>query len=167
MIDLIRRFWPALAALAWTAAIGIWAHVAGTLSERATWEKRWSDRNASDALATAAAERKAREDEQAAQAAMNEVQADAAKRIEEAEASAGAAGNAADRLRGQVDKLLAADAARRKAGACTGSHGAESPGNLLAVVLDKSVQRNRELAAIADRALIAAQSCEAAWAGRP
>lgn len=162
-LELLRRYWPILAGIAWTVAAVTWAHNAGTLAERADWELRWSVRDAGDLQARVLDEQRARQAEQAAQAKMNEVQANAAKQIEEAQAGTAVAGNSADRLRKQVDDLLAADRARRKAGTCTGSSSAENPGNLLAVVLDKSVQRNRELAAIADSALIAARNCQAAW----
>ena len=165
-LELFRRFWPLLAGIAWTVIVALVARNAGTVAERADWELRWSVRDAGDLQARVLDEQRTRQAEQAAQAKMNEVQADAAKQIEDAQAGAAVAGSSADRLRKQVDDLLAADRARRKAGTCASSSSAENPGNLLAVVLDKSVQRNRELAAIADSALIAARACQAAWEGR-
>lgn len=166
MIGPFSYGWKALTAAGLLIGAWAWGFSHGQGSERAEWELRWAVRDANDLQAFALAEQQARQNEQAAQAAMDQVQADATKRIEGAEADAVGAGLAADRLREQVAKLLAAGRASGKAETCTGGPTAENPGNLLAVVLDKSVQRNRELAAFADSALIAAQVCQAAYEGR-
>ncbi|MNJ16332.1 hypothetical protein D3C77_105930 [compost metagenome] len=167
---LISRYaFPALVvSAAFTVAVWILHETwqGGRAKANAEWELRWAVRDAGDLQARAIDEQQAREDERAAQAAMDQVQDDATKRIEAARADAVGAGASADRLREQVARLLAPDSTRRKAEACAGSPTAENPGNLLAVVLDKSIERNRELAAFADSALIAAQQCQAAYEGR-
>lgn len=162
-LELLRRFWMPLAAALLLAGSHFAVYSHGKSVERGEWSTRWADRDTADADARAAAEAAARAAEQAEQAHMNKVQTDAIQRLETAQTDAAGANASADRLRVQVDKLLAADAARRKAGTCASSAAAENPGNLLAVVLDKSIARNRELAAFADSALIAAQACRAAW----
>lgn len=99
-----------------------------------------------------------RDKEYADQQKMNKVQTDATQRLEALRTDADSANAAADRLREQVGKLIVCPTTR----AGTSSQTASNPGNLLAVVLDKSIQRNRELAAFADAAITAAQACEKA-----
>lgn len=90
---------------------------------------------------------------------MNKVQADATQRLEALRTDADSANTAADRLREQVGKLNAANPVCAPATTGTSRQTASNTGNLLAVVLDKSIQRNRELAAFADAAITAAQAC--------
>lgn len=135
----------------------------GRSVEMAEWQARWNARDESDTAARLAATEAERIRERTMQQSIDQVQADAEKQIDTALTHAADAASAADGLRGQVAKLLAADRARRNACATGSSPAAEIPGNLLAVVLDKSVQRNRELAAIADSARIAGLACERAY----
>lgn len=161
------RVWPALAASA--AAIVLLVGVVwlsydhGQSVEKAEWQAKWNKRDSDDLQAAKDASEAERSLEQAHQKAIDQVQADAEKQIDTALTHAADASLAADWLRGQVAKLLAADRARRDSCAPSSSQAAENPGNLLAVVLDKSVQRNRELAALADSARIAGLACEAAY----
>lgn len=161
------RLWPYLAdgALALFLIAGsLWlAYSHGLSVKDAEWQALWEKRNTEDAAAALKASNQARELERARQRTIDQVQADAEKQIDEARTHAADASTAADGLRSQVDKLLAADRARRNTCPGTGSKAAENPGNLLAVVLDQSVARNRELAAIADAARIAGQACERAY----
>lgn len=165
-LELLRRFWLPLAAVLVLAGSHFAVYYHGKSVERGEWSTRWADRDTADAAAHAAAEAAARAAEQAEQVHMNKVQTDAIQRLETAQTDAAGANAAADRLRVQVNKLLAAGRTAEAARTCTGSPAAENPGNLLAVVLDKSIARNRELAAFADSALIAAQACRAAWANQ-
>nr|WP_256344805.1 DUF2514 family protein [Pseudomonas gingeri] len=74
-------------------------------------------------------------------------------------ASAGA--GAADGLCSRVQVLLrTASSGSGHSGTCTGGPTVTNPGNLLVVVLDQSVQRNRELAAVADTARVKVLACE-------
>lgn len=135
----------------------------GRSVEKAEWQASWNDRDAHDAKAKLTATETEREKEQALQRTIDQVQQDAEKKIDTALTQAADAATAADGLRQRVNQLLAADRARRSACATSGSTAAENPGNLLAVVLDKSVARNRELAALADSTRIAGLACEAAY----
>lgn len=119
-------------------------------------QQKWDKETASVATALAQNAIHAREKEQALQDSMNGIQRDATEKAEALQAAATSAADTAGRLRQQVNKLLAADKA---AGTCTSRTATENPGNLLAVVLDKSVTRNRELAAFADLAMNAAKAC--------
>lgn len=161
------RIWAWLAGLALVLVMvvgSLWlAYDHGRVTEKAEWGARWTARDLSDSVDRQAATDAERAKERAHQKAIDQVQQNAEQQIDTALTHAADAALAADGLRSQVNKLLAADRARR--GACTpaGSPAVENPGNLLAVVLDKSVARNRELAAIADTARIAGLACEAAY----
>lgn len=161
------RLWLPLAGGALALALlagGLYlAYDHGRAVERAEWRVRWSDRDAGDTAARLKATETERAREQTLQHAINQVKTDAEQQIDTALTQAADAANAADGLRNRVEQLLAADRARRNTCTASSSAAAENPGNLLAVVLDKSVQRNRELAAVADAARIAGLACEAAY----
>lgn len=123
-------------------------------------QQAWDKENARVANALVVQALAIRDKEQSLQDAMNEVQADATKQVEQLRAGADAAGTAADRLRQRVNTLLAAS---KTASACTSSNATTNPGDLLAVVLDKSIQRNRQLAEYADALRVAATSCVASY----
>jgi hypothetical protein len=129
----------------------------------ARWQVKWSARDEADTAATLKATEAARELEQSRQSQMEEVQTDATKRLDQARATAATASTAADGLRKQVEQLLAAGRARSNPGSGTGSAPRDTSADLLAGLLDKSVQRNRELAAVADSSRIAGLACEAAY----
>lgn len=161
------RVWAWLAGFAVVLVIvvgSLWlAYDHGRVIEKAEWDAKWATRDLSDSTARLAATDAERAKERAHQKAIDQVQQNAEQQIDTALTHAADAALAADGLRSQVNKLLAADRARRAACATAGSPAVENPGNLLAVVLDKSVARNRELAAIADTARIAGLACEAAY----
>lgn len=156
-----RIVWALLAAIAQLAALFV-AYGHGRSTTEDAWLARWNARNASDAAARLAASEAERRREQTLQHAINQVNTDAEQQIDTALTQAADAANAADGLRQRVDQLLAAAADRARRSTCAASDrpAAENPGNVLAVVLDQSVARNRELAAIADTARIAGQACE-------
>lgn len=157
--------WLAGAGLGLALIFGaLWlAYSHGRSVEKGEWQALWNDRDARDAKAKLTGAETERAKEQAHQRAIDQVQADAEKQIDTALTQAADAATAADGLRQRVNQLLAADRASRSSCATAGSTAAETPGNLLAVVLDKSVARNRELAALADSARIAGLACEAAY----
>jgi hypothetical protein len=150
-----------LIAMACTALFGAYRH--GQSVTGAEWQARWSERDTANATARVVAEAQARTLEQQRRQAIEEVQRDATQKLEQARTDADGANAAADRLREQVRKLLAAGDSGRNPGSAAGRTPAENPGNLLAVVLDQSVTRNRELAAIADTARVNGLACEAAY----
>lgn len=161
--DLIRRYWLHALIAATVVYVGFALYGHGLKQGRSEVRAEWAAESKQIADALTAASEAARAKELADQAAMNKVQSDATQRLEQARLDAAGANSAADRLREQVDKLLAADRAGQGSGSCSRRPAAENPGNLLAVVLDKSVARNRELAAFADAAMTAAQACAAGY----
>jgi len=151
-----------LAVLAGMALFG--AFYQGQTTKNIEWQARWSQRDADDAQALAKAEVDARTLEQQRRQAIDEVQRDATQKLEQARTDAAGANAAADRLREQVRRLLlASDNACGDPGVAPGRTPASNPGNLLAVVLDQSVARNRALAAVADTARLNGLACEAAY----
>jgi len=150
-----------LIAIAVTALFGAYRHGQSVTDQE--WQAKWNGRDTADAQARAKAEAEARALEQQRHQAIEEVQRDATQKLEQARTDADGANAAADRLREQVRKLLATGGHGSNTGSATGSPPASNPGNLLAVVLDKSVQRNRELAAVADAARVNGLACEAAY----
>lgn len=162
-LELLRRYWLHLATAAAAVYIGFSLYGHGLKQGRLEVRAEWAAESKQIADALTAASEAARAKELANQAAMNKVQSDATQRLEQARLDAAGANSAADRLREQVDKLLAADRTSQGAGSCPRRPAAQNPGNLLAVVLDKSVARNRELAAFADAAMTAAQACAAGY----
>lgn len=126
-------------------------------------QQKWDAERVTIAQALAKNAEVQRAKEFADQQNMNKVQADATQRLEALRTDADSANAAGDRLREQVGKLIAANPVCPSTRAGTSSQTANNPGNLLAVVLDKSIQRNRELAAFADAAITAAQSCQTAY----
>lgn len=123
-------------------------------------QQAWDKENARVANALVVQAVAIRDKEQSLQDAMNEVQADATKQVEQLRADAAWVDAAADRLRERVNTLLAAS---KTASTCTSSNTTTNPGDLLAVVLDKSIQRNRQLAEYADALRVAATSCVASY----
>lgn len=155
---LILKWWKPIGAALVVGYFLIAAYGAGARSVQQDWDKEAA--RVATALTKNAEAR--RDKEYADQQQMNKVQTDATQRLEALRTDADSANAAADRLREQVGKLLAADRLRQASGTCTSRAPAENPGNLLAVVLDKSIQRNKQLAAFADAAMTAAQACEKA-----
>lgn len=155
---LILKWWKPLAIVAALAVWSGWVYVQGQDDVQQKWDKETT--RVATALAKNAEAQRAKE--YADQQQMNKVQTDATQRLEALRTDADSANAAADRLREQVGKLNAANPVCASTRAGTSSQTASNPGNLLAVVLDKSIQRNRELAAFADAAITAARSCEKA-----
>lgn len=159
MLGLLRTYWKPLAVAALAAAV--WIH--GDRYGQRKVQQEWDAERTAIAQALADNAKAQRDKEYAMQQSMNEVQRDATQRLEALRTDADSANAAADRLRQQVGKLLAADTVCPSTRAGTSSQATSNPGNLLAVVLDKSIQRNRELAAFADAAITAAQACNAGY----
>jgi hypothetical protein len=128
------------------------------------WQDRWDKAIAQQQKDKAAAESAARVEEKRRQQATDEVAIHATQALEQARTDAATANTAAGRLRESAAKLVAAaSSCASNSRTATGGTPANNPGSLLAVVLDKSVQRNRELAAIADTARVKGLACEAAY----
>jgi len=140
---------------------GIYHH--GLTVSDAKWQAKWDKRDADDATARAAAEQAARKTEEANQAAITKVQTDATQKLEQARTDAASANASADGLRKRVQQLLTASHARANTPAASGSAPGADAGDLLANVLEQSVERNRDLAKVADSALTRGKACEAAY----
>ena len=147
------RAWVALGAISFVLVV---TYYQGARSVQQKWDKE-NTRVANALVVQALA---IRDKEQSLQAAMDEVQRNASQQVEQLRADAAGADSAADRLRERVSALLATS---KTTGACTSRPATENPGHLLAVVLDKSIQRNRQLAEYADALRVAATSCVASY----
>ena len=147
------RTWVALGAISFVLVV---TYYQGARSVQQAWDKE-NTRVANALVVQALA---IRDKEQSLQASMDEVQRNASQQIEQLWADAAGADSAADRLRERVSALLAAS---QTTGACPSRPAAENPGHLLAVVLDKSIQRNRQLAEYADALRVAATSCVSSY----
>jgi hypothetical protein len=163
MSTLYAKAGAALLILLSIAGILYGAYHHGVTVTDARWQAKWSDRDKADTAATLKATEVARALEQSRQSQMEEVQTDATKRLDQARATAATASTAADGLRKQVEQLLATGRARSNSSSGTSCAPRDTSADLLAGLLDKSVQRNRELAAIADSSRIAGLACEAAY----
>lgn len=148
--------WKPVAVLAVAAGLLLLGDWYGSKRVQQAWDKE-NTRVANALVVQALA---IRDKEQSLQDAMNEVQADATKQVEQLRVDAAGADAAAGRLRERVNTLLTAS---KTASACTSGNATTNPGDLLAVVLDKSIQRNRQLAEYADALRVAAASCVASY----
>lgn len=153
---LILKWWKPIAFATAMGVMWVAGHADGARGVQQKWDKE-TTRVATVLTKNAEAQRAK---EYADQQQMNKVQTDATQRLDALRTDADSANAAADRLREQVNKLANPVCTTARAG--TSSTTASNPGNLLAVVLDKSIQRNRELAAFADAAITASQACEKA-----
>ena len=140
---------------------GIYHH--GLTVSDAKWQAKWDKRDSDDATARSAAELAARKTEEANQAAITKVQTDATQKLEQARTDAASASASADGLRKRVQQLLAASRTRANPPAARGSAPGTDAGDLLANLLDQSVQRNRELAKVADSSIARGNACVAAY----
>jgi len=128
------------------------------------WQAKWSDQAELQAKAMAAATVENRTEEQRRQNAVNGVADDARKQEEAAAPGVAAASAAADRLRGDAAKLVA------NAGSVPGdsSVAARSEANrraamVLSGLLDRAIERNRELAKGLDDARRRGLACERSY----
>lgn len=158
MWPLVLKYWKPLVAAAALVVWSGWVYVQG----QDDIQQKWNAERVTIAQGLAKNAKAQRDKEYADQQQMNKVQTDATQRLEALRTDADSANANADRLREQVGKLLAANPVCAPTTTGTSRTTANNPGNLLAVVLDKSIQRNRELAAFADAAITAAQACEKA-----
>lgn len=160
---ILGKIAPYLVVLLLVGAALFGAYHHGETLANAQWQAKWDKRDIADAKTRADAEKAARDLEQQRQQQAEKVQRDATQKLEQARTDAAGANTAADGLRRRVQQLLAAGSARSNTGTGSSCSTVTNPGNLLAVVLDQSVQRNRELAAIADTARVKGLACEAAY----
>lgn len=163
MTTIWLRILPYIAALALVSGALFGAYHHGETLANAEWQGRWDKAVAKQQKDKADAESAARVEEQRRQQATDEVAIHATQALEQARTDAANANTAAGRLRESAAKLVAAaSSCSSNSRAATGGTPGANPGNLLAVVLDKSVQRNQDLAKVADTARVRGLACEAA-----
>jgi hypothetical protein len=157
MLALIQQYKLVLAGLFVVALMALSATAAWQWQANAYGEQI-ADIRAEQAQALATAQTQARAEEQRRQTAIEGIRRDAQDHIAQAETDAAAATVVADSLRQQVDKL-----ARRPArcpSPTAGGEAADPAKILLAELFSRADARAGELAAYADAARIAGQTCD-------
>lgn len=146
-LALLQRYWLPLVLLAGLSGGAWYVHHSGVVSGRAEVQQEWDAQAARDRITADLAARARREHNSQVQLNGEQTQA-------KLQAAATAANDAVGRLRIQVSQLLAGRSA------ASGQAGTDTCG-MLAGLLDKSVERARRLAQIADTARQRGLSCEA------
>lgn len=157
-LELLRRWWPAIAFVAALTGSHWLAYDHGKSVERSTWQTQWAQRDADEATAQTAAEQKARETETAWQLKVDQARNERDVRIQEIK-------DGAARIADNDSKLHSAaiKAERRACAAAASTAGREGPGNLFADVLDSVGKRTGALATYSDELQAALNECRAAW----
>lgn len=161
-IELLRRWWPAVAlvALLVLSHWGAYRH-GGTVTD-SSWSAKWAERDAADATAQAAAELDARTREQQMAQAAEEVQRDATQALETARTDAASERAATERLRGELAKLQThLGGTGASAATSTSSASATRAAMVLSDMYGSCQSRLGEVSTAFDRARIAGLSCEA------
>ncbi|QCT20824.1 DUF2514 family protein [Jejubacter calystegiae] len=164
MTSLLSRYWRPLVALVLllVACWSVWR--SGYHAADSEWSQRWTERDAADAAdarALAQQQAAARAEEQRRQSAITRITQNAQQQISAARADAVSARAASDRLQRTIDQLRHGD--NRTSGNSDTTSGGQATArqcSVLADVLSESVERNRQLAAEADRSRAAGQACE-------
>lgn len=153
----------ALIALATAALWGAYSH--GVTVTELRWQAQQSDQAALQAKAMATATTTSRTEEQRRQTAVNEDANESRNQAAAAAHGIAAAGTAADGLRSDTARVIAAGAVvPGDPGLTDRSEAARRAALVLSGLLDRSVARNRELAKGFDDARRAGLTCERAWA---
>ena len=126
------------------------------------WQSKYDTQQTAYADASAKAQQAARDKEQEYAANLKKVQGEADARVAQSRADAASANAADDRLYAKLNKILA-DTSTEVTGTRQQGKSANETVILLANVLQKSVERNRQLAAFADDSWDAASTCEASY----
>lgn len=126
------------------------------------WQSTYDKQQTAYADASAKAQQAARDKEQEYAASLKKVQGKADARVAKSVADAASANAAVNRLYAKLNKILT-DTSTEITGTRQQGKSASETVVLLAHVLQKSVERNRQLAAFADEAWDAAATCEASY----
>lgn len=165
-LELLRRWWPAIAVALVLSASHWFAYSHGKSSERTGWQAQWAQRDADDANARATAEQAARAKETADQLHAEKVQRDATQALEQERLNAAGERAATDRVRGELAKLRTRLGATSKGAATgTGSASATRAAMVLSDMYGSCQGRLGEIGAAFDRARIAGLACEASYDG--
>lgn len=147
-------------------AIALGSFTAGEHNANTGWQVKWDNEVIRQSGLKTKADNKIQTDNLTREQEHTQVIVHATQALEQARSDASAANTAADRLRVTVTELSSAPSGcSRSVPRPTGRSKAENPGNLLAVVLDQSIQRNQQLADAAQTAINAGLACEAAYRG--
>lgn len=126
------------------------------------WQSKWDTRESEISKASAKAADEARNKELEYQRAINDIRTEGAANLAAASADAADANAASDRLLQRLNAILA-DQATSDTGGAKRSKTATQAINMLANVLEKSINRNRQLAKIADDNYERGLICEKGW----
>jgi len=126
------------------------------------WQSKYDSQQTAYADASAKAQQAARDKEQEYATNLKKVQGEADARVAKSTADAASANAAVDRLYAKLNKILA-NTSTEVTGTRQQGKSANETVILLANVLQKSVERNRQLAAFADESWNAAATCEASY----
>lgn len=165
-LELVRRWWPAVAVAAVLGASHWFTYQHGVTVTDETWSARWEKRNTADATAQAVVESAARAKEQALQQQAEKVQRDATQALETARTDAAGERAATERLRGELVKLqnrLGGTSASAPTG--TSSTSATRAAMVLSDLYGSCQSRLGEVSSAFDRARVAGLACEASYDG--
>ncbi len=163
-LELLRRWWPAIAVVLALAASHWFAYSHGKSTERTAWEAQWAQRDSDDNAARAAAEQAARAKETADQLHAEKVQRYATQALEQERLNAAGERAATDRLRGELAKLQARLRRTGKSPATgSGSTSATRAAMVLSDLYGSCQSRLGEVSSAFDRARIAGLACEASY----
>lgn len=163
-LQLLRRYWPAIAVVLALAASHWFAYSHGKSTERTAWEAQWAQRDSDDNAARAAAEQAARAKETADQLHAEKVQRDATQALEQERLVAAGERAATERVRSELAKLqtrLGSAGTGATAGASSTS--AARAAMVLSDLYGSCQSRLGEVSSAFDRARIAGLACEASY----
>lgn len=163
-LQLLRRWWPAIAVVLALSASHWFIYSHGKSTERTAWQSQWAQRDAADATAQATAEQAARAKETADQLHAEKVQRDATQALEQERLNAAGERAATERVRGELSKLQAR-LGRTGTGTATGTSSASATraAMVLSDLYGSCQSRLGEVGSAFDRARIAGLACEASY----
>lgn len=163
-LQLLRRWWPAMAVVLALSASHWFAYDHGKSVERGEWLPKWAQRDADDNAAQATAERTQRAKETADQLHAEKVQRDATRALEQERLVSADERAATERVRSELAKLQT-----RLSGTGTGtttgpgSASATRAAMVLSDLYGSCQSRIGEVGSAFDRARIAGLACEASY----
>lgn len=162
--------WQALLLLAVAMTVvtgfGHWRYRAGYDDAAHIWQKKWAERDASEAILLAKRQAESRDEEQRRQVEIGTIRDDARRQIEGARADAEHARNVSRGLHVAANNLASRLAERETCGdtAASGRGEAATGGTLLlADLFRRADERAGAMAAEADRARLRGNTCERAY----
>lgn len=162
---LIKDIWESYASylLAGLAilALGLSCYLTYTVTD-SRWQSKWDTREAAISKASAKAQQEARDQEYEYQTGINAVAAQGAKQLAATQLDAANARSSLNRLQQRLDSILTSAASQDSSITGNGKTAAQKL-SMLADVLEKSLQRNGDLAEIADDNYERGLTCQASY----